>query len=149
METQHTPSRSGRCAFKPGPNELLIVECKSYLDSLGVCVENFIGEKAVHKNRLKLFTREKLRRLITEKILMQLREESLLLPKNPTVRYGLVAGKIKTGHEAKLRDLFKDNGWLLITPGELAQGLRKFADRGYEDDIVTMVVKILERNAVN
>ena len=27
--------------------------------------------------------------------------------------------------------------------------LRKFADRGYEDEIVTMVVKILERNTVS
>jgi len=136
-------------AFKPGPNELLIVECKSYLDSYGVCVENFIGERAVHKDRLKLFTRGKLRHVVTEKIITQLRDEHLLLPKNPKIRYGLVAGKIKTGHEAKLRDIFTDNGWLLVTPGELAQGLRKFADQGYEDEIVTMVVKILERNAVN
>jgi len=136
-------------AFKPGPNELLIVECKSFLDSGGVRVESFIGEDSVHKDRLKLFNLKKLRELITEKLVAQLREEGLLLRNNPTIRYGLVAGKIKAGDESRLREIFNDNGWLLITPGELAQGLRKFANRGYEDDIVTMVVKILERNSVS
>src|SRR6266852_4189196 len=83
-------------AFKPRPNELLIVECKSYLDSPGVCVENFIGKNSVLQNRLKLFTRDKLRRVITEKLLAQIKQEGLLLGENPSVRYGLVAGKIKS-----------------------------------------------------
>ena len=96
-----------------------------------------------------MFTRDKLRELITKKLVAQLSEEGLLLRNNPTIRYGLVAGKIKAGHESRLRDIFSDNRWLLVTPSELAQGLRKFAERGYEDDIVTMVVKILERNAVS
>ena len=135
-------------AFKPGPNELLIVECKSYLDSNGVSIDNFVGEKAVHLNRLKLFNRDPLRQLITAKLLVQLREEGLLLAKDPAIRYGLVAGKIKAGHGQRLREMFNSKGWLLVTPGELAEGLRKFADRGYEDDIVTIAVKILERNTV-
>lgn len=136
-------------AFKPGPNELLIVECKSYLDSNGVSVENFVGDNATHKDRLKLFTRDPLRELITTKLLAQLRDEGLLRREEPAIRYGLVAGKIKSGHEPRLRQLFDEKEWLLITPSELAQGLRKFADRGYEDDIITMAVKILERNAAD
>jgi hypothetical protein len=136
-------------AFKPGPNELLIVECKSYLDSNGVCVENFVGDNSTHKNRLKLFNRDDLRQLITKKLITQLREENLLLPENPSVRYALVAGKIKAGHDLRLSQIFEDNRWMLVTPADLAKGLRKFAERGYEDDIVTMVVKILERNAMS
>jgi hypothetical protein len=135
-------------AFKPSPNELLIVECKSFLDSNGVCVENFIGNNARHTDRVKLFTRPKLRRLITKKLLAQLRQEGLLLPEVPAIRYGLVAGKIQTGHEDRLRTIFTHKGWLLFTPHDLADGLRMFANRGYEDDIVTMVVKILQRNTV-
>jgi hypothetical protein len=135
-------------AFKPGPNELLILECKSYLDSQGVRIESFEGEQSVHQDRLKLFSRRKLRELITEKLIVQLKQQGMLLAESPTVRYGLVAGKIKGEDEDKLRSIFESNGWMLITPRELAQGLRKFATRGYEDDIVTMVVKILERNAV-
>jgi len=136
-------------AFKPGRNELLIMECKSYLDSAGVRIESFVGEDSVHKNTMKLFNRDSLRGLLTSKLLAQLRDKGLLLPNDPTIRYGLVAGRIKAGDEPQLREIFNAKGWLLITPSELAQGLRQFADRGYEDDIATMVVKILERNTVN
>jgi hypothetical protein len=136
-------------AFKPGINELLIIECKSYLDSAGVRVESFVGDDSVHKDRLKLFNRDGLRELLTSKLLAQLRQEGLLLSSDPSIRFGLVAGKIKAGDEPQLREIFNTKGWLLITPGDLANGLRKFADRGYEDDVATMIVKILERNAVS
>ncbi|MHB8521004.1 MAG: hypothetical protein ACYDH9_09605 [Limisphaerales bacterium] len=133
-------------AFKPKANELLIVECKSYLDSHGVCIENFKGDNTVFKNRLKLLTRDDLRRTVTQKLLGQLRADGLLLESDPKVRYGLVAGKIKNGHQDRIREFFADNGWLLVTPSELADGLRRFSTRGYEDDMVTMVVKVLGRN---
>jgi hypothetical protein len=136
-------------AFKPGKNELLIVECKSYLDSGGVRIENFEGEDSVHKDRFKLFNLETYRQLVAENLVAQLRGEGLLPSSDPTIRYVVVAGKIKTGHESRLRDIFEKNGWQLITPAALAEGLRKFAQRGYEDDIATMIVKILERNAVS
>ena len=136
-------------AFKPGPNELLIVECKSYLDSNGVREENFFGTSERDKNRLKLFTRDRLRAFVTHKLIAQLRSENLLLRANPTVKYGLVAGKSMSGHEAKVKQIFQDNRWLLVSPSDLATGLRKFASRGYEDDMVTMTVKILERNRVD
>jgi hypothetical protein len=136
-------------AFKPGSNELLIIECKSYLDSQGVRVESFVGDSSIHQDRLKLFSRPTLRELITKKLLVQLQEQGLLSSQNPTVRYGLVAGKIKGDDERQLRAIFSDNDWLLVTPKELAQGLRKFAARGYEDDIITMAVKILERNSID
>jgi len=114
-----------------------------------VSVENFVGQREIHKKRLKLFNVEKLRELITHNLISQLRGEGLLLRDDPNIRYGLVAGRIKNGHESRLREIFDNKGWLLVTPKELAQGLRKFASRGYEDDIITMVVKILERNTVN
>ena len=34
----------------------------------------------------------------------------------------------------------------LIPPSELARGVRKFAKRGYENDVITIVTKLLERN---
>lgn len=133
-------------AFKPHLNELLIIECKSYLDSDGVRIENFDGEDSAHKERFKMFNRDSLRELVTSKLIEQLREEGLLLAAAPKVNYAVVAGNIKAGHESKLIKKFQEMGWLLVTPSALARGLRKFASRGYENDIVTMVIKILERN---
>jgi len=136
-------------AFKPGPNELLVVECKSYLDSDGVRVESFEGEDSAHKDRFKLFNLEMYRQLVAENLVAQLKREGLLLSIPPTIRYVVVAGKIKSGHELRLRAIFEKNGWQLVTPTALAEGLRKFAQRGYEDDIATMIVKILERNTAS
>jgi hypothetical protein len=135
-------------AFRPGSNQLLVMECKSWLDSTGVRVANF-GEDPVHNKHMKLFNRDGLRELLTSKLLAQLRQEGLLPTTDPSIRYGLVAGKIKAGNEPKIREIFDAKDWLLVTPSDLASGLRKFADRGYEDDVATMVVKILERNAVS
>src|ERR1700704_346787 len=73
-------------AYKPSLNELLIIECKSYLDSNGVRIENLRGENAIHKDRLKLLTRDSLRTLVTTKLLSQLRTEGLLLTGQPNVR---------------------------------------------------------------
>lgn len=133
-------------AYKPTANELLVIECKSYLDSHGVRIENLKGDNSKHINRLKLLTNDELRRTVTRKLLCQLQAEGLISESNPSVRYGLVAGKIKKGHHDQIHEFFSNNRWLLVTPLQLADGLRKFASRGYEDDMVTMVVKMLERN---
>ncbi len=45
-------------AWKPSTNQLLIIECKSYLDSTGVRVEHLHGRK---NDKFKLFNRGALR----------------------------------------------------------------------------------------
>lgn len=52
-----------------------------------------------------------------------------------------------SGDEPKLRAMFAENGWTFVGPSEVAAGLRAFAERGYENDVVTFVTKLLERNA--
>lgn len=112
------------------------------LDFDGVRIESFTGEDSIHQQRFKIFNRDSLHELVTSKLIEQLREEGLLLPEDPKVNYGVLAGNIKVGHESKLISFFQEKGWLLVTPSALARGLRRFASRGYENDIVTMVIKI-------
>lgn len=131
--------------WKPSKNELLIVECKSYLDSTGVRAEHFHGEE-VKDDAYKILNRTALRELVVRALIRQLRGEGLLIGDAPVVRFILVAGKIYSDHEQPIRSIFERNGWTLITPRELAAGIRKFASRGYENDVITIVTKILERN---
>lgn len=131
--------------WKPAKNELLIVECKSYLDSTGVRAEHFHGEE-VKDDAYKLLNRTALRELVVRALIRQLRGEGLLIGDDPAVRFILVAGKIYSDHEQSIRNIFERNGWILVTPRELAAGVRKFASRGYENDVITIVTKILERN---
>jgi hypothetical protein len=75
-----------------------------------------------------------------------MRGEGLLTGPEPTVRLVLVAGKVHSGDEPKLHELFADRGWTFVGPSEVAAGVRAFADRGYENDVMTIVTKVLERS---
>lgn len=133
-------------AYKPSTNELLVIECKSYLDSPGVMLAGFHGKEDATKDVYKLFNRARLRDVVLATLLAQLRREGLLLGDDPSVRLVLVAGKIYSKDEPKLRAFFAEKGWTFVGPSEVASGLRAFADRGYENDVVTFVTKLLERN---
>lgn len=133
-------------AWKPSENQLLVIECKSYFDSSGVRLEHLHGQEDVENDKFKLFNRAALRGLIVTALIRQLRAEGLIIGPDPAVQFVLIAGKIYSDHEAKVRSRCEDCGWRLITPSELAQGVRRFAKRGYENDVITIVTKLLERN---
>lgn len=133
-------------AYKPATNELLIVECKSYLDSRGVMLAGFHGQPNADKDVYKMFNRQALRELVMSSLLVQLRSEGLLSGAEPSVRLVLVAGKVHSADEPKLRQLFAERGWTFVGPSEVAAGVRAFAARGYENDVMTIVTKVLERS---
>ncbi|HEX6642587.1 MAG TPA: hypothetical protein VF215_15820, partial [Thermoanaerobaculia bacterium] len=133
-------------AWKPSTNQLLIIECKSYLDSTGVRAEHLHGDDAVENDKFKLFNRAPLREMIVMALIRQLPAEGLIIGGDPTVQFVLIAGKIYSKHEAKVRAKCDEEGWRLITPTELANGVRQFANRGYENDVITIVTKLLERH---
>ena len=132
-------------AYKPSANKLLVIECKSYLDSSGVMLAGFHGQEA-KKDVYKLFNRARLREMVLTALVSQLRREELLIGADPTIELVLVAGKVYARDEPKLRSLFAEKGWTFVGPSEVAAGLRAFADRGYENDVVTFVTKLLKRN---
>ncbi|HUF17012.1 MAG TPA: hypothetical protein VMS12_03080 [Thermoanaerobaculia bacterium] len=65
---------------------------------------------------------------------------------DPSIRLILIAGNVYSKDEPKLRELFAEKGWTFVGPAEVADGLRAFAGRAYENDVVTFVTKLLERN---
>jgi len=133
-------------AYKPATNEILLVECKSYLDSPGVRWEAFDQPDSGYAERFKLFHNKALFAAVKKQILKQLAEEGMIIGKSPAIRLGLVAGKIYGSDESRLRALFAKRKWVFVSPSEIAIWLRRFADRGYDNDVATIVVKILERN---
>ena len=135
-------------AWKPGTRELLVVECKSYLDSKGVERASFDFVDHDRGGGYKLFNKQRLRDLVSPKLIEQLKSEGALDADFPEsrLRLGLACGKIKAGDEVALQQLFDRQGWLLITPSQIAESIRSLADKGYENDIATVVAKILERN---
>ena len=101
-------------AYKPARNELLALECKSYLDSTGVHVRDLMPDGRL-QNRYKMFTKEPLRTVVLAKLVDQLAEASMIVG-TPTPQLGLVYGRAVPSAEPQLKALFEANEWLLFDP---------------------------------
>ena len=126
-------------------NELLLLEVKSLLDSYGVWYEAISGEdKEKYTKRFRLFTDSKFREVVTER----LREEYLkrgLINEKTKINYALAAGNIHSpADESKIREYFSkpERGWKLFSPKDIKDKIKKFAERGWEDNVVTMTAKL-------
>jgi len=126
-------------------NELLVVECKSYLDSPGVAHKAFDGSVPKDKDRYKLFNEETLRRVVLSRLSLQMYEAGLV-SKNPKTKLALVCGKIVSEQDrGLLRDHFDERGWLLWDDIWLREKLKLLSEGGYENSSVAAVSKLLLR----
>src|SRR5262245_42556261 len=98
-------------AFRGSANEVLVVECKSLLDSTGVV---YRGEGFERPHRYKLFTEALTREVVLGRLRCQL-VESHACPPNPVVTLCLAAGNIATKSDrTSLARHFEANGWRLF-----------------------------------
>ncbi len=126
-------------------NEIIVLEAKSYLDSHGVVLDDVEAEYEQAKGRYKLFTCEKYRTIVFDRLKKDFVENGLA---NEDTRFklGLAAGKVYQNKIAELSEYFETRGWFFWGPDEIAKRIRKLANKGYEDDPVVMTAKILERS---
>ena len=128
-------------AYKPGTGELLAIECKSYLDSSGVSVRDLIpGGRYAH--RYKMFTDERLRTLVLAKLVDQLAAADMVVGR-PVPRLGLIYGHAAPNGKAQLQQWFDDRGWLLRGPVWLNDRLHEMAGRSYDNQVASVVAKLL------
>lgn len=130
-------------AYRGRGNELLVVECKSFLDSPGVECAAFSGTNAAAAKRYKLFCDARLRRVVLRRLEEQLVAAGFCA-RNPTVKLCLAAGKIR-GDEAWLRAHFDKQGWSLLGPEMIREELRTLRESGYENSVAAVVAKLLLR----
>jgi hypothetical protein len=130
-------------AYRATSNELLALECKSYLDSGGVHAAHFLpGSKYAH--RYKLFHDPVLRETVLERLRLQCVELGLC-PADVTVRLGLIHGHVTSHNAPLLAKIFENEGWLLFGPDWLKAHLGRMSDGGYENSTAAIVAKILLR----
>jgi len=125
-------------------NHLIWVECKSYIDSRGVKINSLTGEDKRGAERFKVFTWKEYREIVTRHLVKQLVLEKRVCS-TPSIQYCLVTGKIATNKDRKeLKDFFnKHDDWLLCDESWVEQGLRRHAEKGYENDVAVEVTKLL------
>ena len=133
-------------AYNAPKNEILALECKSYMDSTGVRMANFSSKHEQLASRFKLFNERETRKVVLRRIATQMVEDGRCM-KRPKVRLGLVVGKFSSQSEAdNVSALFRKRHWLLLGPEWLQGHLNRLADSRYEDNMATAVAKLLLRN---
>jgi len=132
-------------AYSGQRNELLLVECKSYLDSPGVRYRAFDGSGPGEGKRYKLFSDNVLRRVVVSRLCQQL-ISSGLIDKKPSVSIALACAKIIGEKDReKLKKLFAKKGWKLWDDAWLKEKLLGISKGGYENSPVAVVAKLLLR----
>ena len=131
--------------YHPGKNEIEIWEVKSYLDSIGVQYKNVSKETDNTEGRYKILTSKKYRDIVIKRLLEDWTKEGIIL-KNPNIKIGLAAGKIKKSDEGKIKDYFDKKGWLLRNPSYISSALKALKDEPYENDPYIIAAKLIYRN---
>ena len=88
-------------SYHPGRNEIEIWEVKSYLDSIGVQYREVSKESEETEGRYKILTSKNYRNIIIKRLVEDWTKLGVIL-KNPSVKIGLAAGKIKKSDEQKI-----------------------------------------------
>lgn len=129
-------------AYKAATNEIVALECKSFLDSTGVQCDEF--QDGHSSTRYKLFREPVLRETVLRRLALQMAGEGRCQP-DPVVKLGLVAAKVKRGDGDRLVEHFADRDWLLFGPSWLRERLRDMASGGYTNQVSSVVAKLLLR----
>lgn len=135
-------------AYSGCENLLKVVECKSYLDSRGVALRAFDGSDEKFADRYKLFSDDKLRTVVFQRLRLQF-AESGACPSNPEVKLCLACGRIASDTDRTgLHKHFADKGWELWDEPWLRERLKRMSDQGYENQVSAVVAKLLLRGKV-
>ena len=127
-------------AYKGSTNEVLAIECKSYLDSGGVLFRKGVFDPP---QRYKLFSDARLRDVVLDRLVAQL-QASGSCALNPRRELWLVAGHVNGRTDRKAMDAhFTSNGWRLCDDGWVRERLIAASAAGYENDVAHVVAKLL------
>jgi hypothetical protein len=131
-------------AYNPQDNEVLAVECKSWLDSAGVRWKDIIcgGEYS----RFKLFCNQDLCTVVFERLLEQLAEKGACAP-SATVKLCLATGHIANERpRVDIQKEFAGHGWKLFDEEWIGRHIVDAEKSGYQDHVATIVAKLIIRN---
>lgn len=129
-------------------NTLLIVECKSFIDSVGVRASAFDGSNHDHAKRYKLFNEPELRRIVFKRLALQFTQIGACC-EAPTIKMALACGRIRNDSDrVAIHAHFGAMGWELWDEYWLRQHLKAMANQGYENQTSAVVAKLLLRGRV-
>jgi hypothetical protein len=133
-------------AFKPGTNEVLVIEAKSYFDSPGVRLKELLESFDIPNGRYKLFTCENYRDIVFSRLHQDLLEQGLV-NESCSYKLGLVAGNVYQNKSLDIDEYFQANDWFFWSPEMVKDKVNNLASMGYENNTATLTAKILMRGS--
>lgn len=131
-------------AYNGRDNELLMVECKSYLDSSGVKISAFNRQNEKDAKRYKLFNEPNTLSVVSNRLIEQLGKLGLI-QEDPKIKLVLAAGNVASPSRDSLSKHFDEMGWLLWDQAWLKDRLLRIAKGGYDNSIAAVTAKMLTR----
>ncbi len=131
-------------AFDVVANTLYLLEVKSFLDSPGVCYDEVVIDQDEQSGRYKLLTAKYYRDVLATRLHEDWCKSGHIKP-STKISFGLIAGKIYRNQEKEMQEYFDNKGWLFWGPTVIREKLIKLAEKGYENNTVTIAAKILTR----
>ena len=130
-------------AYKGNSNTVVVVECKNFLDSAGVQFRSFVDREHRSASRYKLFNQQERREVVFGRLENQLLSAGFVADE-PEITLGLAASKFKSKEDRELTTAhFNERGWILWDDTWLLDRLRKMAQRGYENNTVRVIARVL------
>lgn len=129
-------------AYKPERNEILAVEVKSFIDSSGVRLSCLQEEHEIPEGKYKLFTCKKYREIVFNQLNLDLIKSGLIV-EPMKIKLGLAAGNTYRNSEDEIRNFLSDRDIFFWGPSDIKKRIRRLADKGYENDPIVMVAKLL------
>ena len=132
-------------AYRGKSNELLVFECKSFLDSRGVCADDLIrSHRTGGGGTYKLFTERTTRTVVLRRLASALVHDGACRSR-PRVRLGLVAGRIPAKDRERLKRYFDEQNWELWDDSRLRSMLSVLSEGSYENHVAAVVAKLILR----
>ncbi|MCK8102397.1 hypothetical protein [Pseudoalteromonas sp. 2CM36K] len=133
-------------AFKPGTNSLIVLEAKSYFDSLGVKISELLEHFEIPDGRYKIFTCENYRNIVFSRLVKDLVELGLA-EADVQPQLGLVAGNVYQNKSSDIAEYFTQNNWFFWSPEMVKDKVNALAELGYENNTAIITAKILMRGS--
>lgn len=133
--------------YKSAANELLVIECKSYLDGPGVRYAAVAKQNHRWSDRYKLFNNQLLRQVVLNRLVKQLEAKGSCRKKPKTIMCLAAGNVLNKEDKKKLIDHFARRGWIFLEDSQVYEAFKDVWDSGYEDDVAVVVAKLLLRNA--
>jgi hypothetical protein len=130
-------------AYNPVSDTLVLIEAKSYLNSSGVTIGGLSGTDSRTKDRYRLLNNKTYQKVVTDRLVENF-VKNKIIKKSTKVKYALAAGHVQPKSLLAVSKYLKNNDYLYFDPIDIKQTIKNLAQRGWDDNIITVTAKLTE-----